>query len=180
VTSLRQNSRNTSRSPGACAAPRNNARQEVINRRGENTGTHFRSSRYFAVGHEWYAATREGSMVGPFADQHEAELGLAWHLVQKTNDTVAIIEELDTATDRTVTSFEVLLLEFHTCQRESGLRPGSRVFAWAKQRLDDFEHGTAEPDAVPVRAQVLRHFLQELDQLPAQMSDDFGGLASYS
>jgi hypothetical protein len=48
----------------------------MVYRKGEEERTHFRSERIFAIGSDWYFATREGIDHGPFPDRQEAEAEL--------------------------------------------------------------------------------------------------------
>lgn len=49
-------------------------------RDGENSGTYFRSDRFFCVGGEWYFSTRENPQVGPFAFKEDAKAELMLYL----------------------------------------------------------------------------------------------------
>lgn len=48
----------------------------ILSRRSEGERSYSRCNRYFAVGHAWYAATREGHDVGPCISRHQAEVEL--------------------------------------------------------------------------------------------------------
>ena len=37
---------------------------------------HYRSERFFEANGEWFFYTREGEIKGPYADRHDAEVGL--------------------------------------------------------------------------------------------------------
>ncbi|MBD3643620.1 MAG: DUF6316 family protein [Alcanivorax sp.] len=53
-----------------------------MNRRKEDltTCTRFRSDRFFTEGSQWYFATRENTVEGPFISREEAENGLMLYL----------------------------------------------------------------------------------------------------
>jgi len=44
------------------------------------TSTRFRSDRFFTEGSQWYFATRENTVEGPFSNREEAENGLMLYL----------------------------------------------------------------------------------------------------
>lgn len=52
---------------------------------GENGKTWFRSDRFFTIGAEWYATTREGSNLGPYKTRSSAEQGLVRYIVELKN-----------------------------------------------------------------------------------------------
>lgn len=130
-------------------------------RRGEETRTYFRCSRYFAVGHEWFAATREYGHLGPYPGRDEAELGLAWHLsVNQPVDDTATGARPNRAT---ATSLEILISEFRTCQREAAQSSALSAYASARQRLDELEEAAKETAHRSLRVRAIRHFLTELE-----------------
>ena len=53
---------------------------EVINRVGESGPVPNRGERFFRLNDDWFFATREGSMVGPYSTRDSAGLGLADYL----------------------------------------------------------------------------------------------------
>lgn len=49
----------------------------AINREGESGPIPNRGERFFQLNNDWFFATREGSMVGPYSTRDSASLGLA-------------------------------------------------------------------------------------------------------
>ena len=49
----------------------------AINREGETGPIPNRGERFFQLNNDWFFATREGSMVGPYSTRDSAGLGLA-------------------------------------------------------------------------------------------------------
>ena len=79
----------------------------ILRRRSDEGGPLFRGSRYFAVGHEWYAMTREKQEIGPFGSRSEAELRLAWHLALQVEDQAEETDAFDEDTREALTPLEV-------------------------------------------------------------------------
>jgi len=50
------------------------------NRRGENGGVPHRNGRLHCIAEQWFFATREGRLEGPFRDQDDAESALRRYL----------------------------------------------------------------------------------------------------
>jgi hypothetical protein len=135
--------------------------QNLLRRRGEETGTYFRCSRYFAVGHEWFAATREYGQLGPFPGRAEAELGLAWHLTVREDSTD---EAPCGGPDRgPPTSLEILISEFRICRREAERSSALSAYASARQRLDEMEDAATDAAHTSLQVRAIRHFLTELE-----------------
>jgi hypothetical protein len=55
-------------------------------RKGENSQTRFRTERFFTIGVDWYASTREGQNIGPFKTRSAAEQGLVRYIVDLKNN----------------------------------------------------------------------------------------------
>lgn len=55
-------------------------------RKGENGKTWFRTDRFFAIGADWYAATREGRTLGPFKNKLAAEQQLIRYIIDQKNN----------------------------------------------------------------------------------------------
>jgi hypothetical protein len=55
-------------------------------RKGEIQKTYFRMQRFFAIGNEWFASTREGSNLGPFKNREAAEQGLLRYIIDVKNN----------------------------------------------------------------------------------------------
>ncbi|MEO1081765.1 MAG: DUF6316 family protein [Pseudomonadota bacterium] len=125
--------------------------------------SYFRSCRYFTVGHEWFAATREGGNVGPYVSLQDLELHLAHHLTVSIESACDAYRELPREGDPDATTFKVLLYELCTCKAEAAARSEMGFFAWVKQRLEQLENeGMGLPHAA-VRARALRFRLEVFD-----------------
>jgi len=133
--------------------------RRILNRGSEPERAYFRCGRYFTVGHEWYAMTREGESIGPCATRHLAEIALASHLTDRGFDIFGQIGQFE----RDPTVLEVLAQELAYCQQHSRLRTENSAYVWAQQRLAKFEKNPAEHDHADIRAGALRHFLSGLD-----------------
>ncbi|MBC6904169.1 hypothetical protein DWB84_01615 [Saccharophagus sp. K07] len=55
-------------------------------RKGEKEKTWFRTDRFFTIGAEWYATTREGRNLGPFKTRYLAEQGLIQYIIDVKNN----------------------------------------------------------------------------------------------
>ena len=53
---------------------------DVQNRQGERGSIPSRGERFFQLNNDWFFATREGSMVGPYSTRDSASLGLTDYL----------------------------------------------------------------------------------------------------
>lgn len=135
----------------------------VLRRRSDEGGPLFRGSRYFAVGHEWYAMTRESKEIGPFSSRHEAELRLAWHLALQVAEEADRGNLRETGSQATMTPLEVQRDELVVCRREATARGIAAACIMAQQRLDAIE-GISEPGTrLGLRADAIRYFLNEAD-----------------
>ena len=56
------------------------------NRKGENDKTWFRTERFFSIGADWYAITREHTNLGPFKSKFAAEQGLVRYIIDLKNN----------------------------------------------------------------------------------------------
>ena len=52
----------------------------MVKRSGESTTVRFRAQRFFSSSGEWFFATRENTVVGPFDSYAEAEIELIFYL----------------------------------------------------------------------------------------------------
>ena len=136
----------------------------ILNRGTEPERSFFRCGRYFAVGHEWYATTREGHDVGPCGSRQQAELQLAHYLADQELEVPGNLDEIAAVTHRDPTELEVLVQELINCRHHSFFRSENSSYVWAKQRLAKFEENPAEHDHANIRASALRYFLSELDK----------------
>jgi len=142
---------------------RQHEEHQVLNRESEPERVFFRCGRYFTVGHEWYATTREGRDIGPCATRHEAEMSLAFHLSDRAFGISGQLGQLVAHGERDATVLEVRVQELTSCLEQTRLRNENSAYVWAKQRLDKFEKHPTQHDHADIRANVLRHFLSELD-----------------
>jgi len=134
-----------------------------LRRRSDGGGPLFRGSRYFAVGHEWYAMTRESKEIGPFSSRSEAELRLAWHLALQVENEVGEMNPLDAGTNEALTPLEIQRDELVVCRRDATARGIAAACIMAQQRLDAIE-GISEPGTrSALRAEAIRYFLNEAD-----------------
>jgi hypothetical protein len=136
----------------------------ILRRRTDGGGPLFRGSRYFTVGHEWYAHTRESKELGPFSSRSEAELRLAWHLalmVDEQGDETFMLN--DEESQHTMTPLEVQRDELVVCRRDAAARGLAAACIMAQQRLDAIE-GISEPGTrSALRAEAIRYFLTDAD-----------------
>ncbi len=137
--------------------------RQFLNRGSEPERGYFRCGRYFTVGHEWYATTREGKDIGPCATRHQVEITLAQYLADRVFDTPGQLGQLVMHSDREMTELEVLIQEFVNCRQHALLRSANSAYVWAQQRLVKFEEHSAEHDHAGIRVRVLRQFLSELE-----------------
>ncbi|MEQ8263493.1 DUF6316 family protein [Pseudohaliea sp.] len=136
---------------------------DVLRRRSDEGGPLFRGSRYFAVGHEWYAHTRENKEIGPFSSRSEAELRLAWHLALQVEEAADAGSTGETGSRDTMTPLEVQRDELVVCRRDATARGIAAACIMAQQRLDAIE-GVSEPGTRSgLRAEAIRYFLNEAD-----------------
>lgn len=147
---------------GQRAANQRDGRRQILNRGSESERNYFRCGRYFAVGHEWYATTREGKDVGPCATRHHAEMTLARYLADRATKVPEQMAQIVVHGDRGATEFEVLVQELVNCRKHSLFRSENSAYVWAKQRLNSLEEHPAEYEHAEIRANALRHFLSEL------------------
>jgi hypothetical protein len=135
----------------------------ILRRRSDEGGPLFRGSRYFAVGHEWYAHTRESKELGPFSSRSEAELLLAWHLALQVEDQADAVNPLEQAAGEALTPLEIQRDELVVCRRDATARGIAAACIMAQQRLDAIE-GISEPGTrSALRAEAIRYFLNEAD-----------------
>ncbi len=135
----------------------------IQRRRSNSGGPLFRGSRFFAIGHEWYAMTRESREIGPFSSRSEAELRLAWHLALQLEAQSDEDGMRGNATQHTLTPLEVQRDELVVCRREATARGIAAACIMAQQRLDAIE-GISEPGTrAALRAEAIRYFLNEAD-----------------
>lgn len=138
--------------------------RQVLSEKSARQCSFFRSCRYFTVGHEWYAATREGLDIGPFIDRPNAELKLAEHLVENSTAVSEKMRELDLVIDQETTEFRILLHEFWTCRVEACYRSENSFYAWAKRRIEQLEEDASGFTFADARVRALRHRLAEMDK----------------
>lgn len=138
--------------------PRQNSNRIAKHRR-----AFFRSGRYFTVGHEWYASLRADKHLGPYVTREEAEMALASHLTACCLESFFSIRQMTSRDDRDPTVLELLVQELAACREHCRVRSENSAYAWAKQRLTEFDEHPDEHDHVKIRARALRHFLRELD-----------------
>ena len=138
--------------------PRRN--QDRTSKRGRSF---FRSGRYFTVGHEWYALLREDKTLGPYATGEEAEMALASYMADCCLKNFRSIQQMSSVHDRDPTVLELLVQELASCREHCRVRSENSAYAWAKQRLTDFDEQLNEHDSVEVRARAIKHFLRGLD-----------------
>lgn len=55
-------------------------------RKGEAGKTWFRTDRFFTIGIDWYAATREGRNLGPYKTRRSAEDALVLYIIDMKNN----------------------------------------------------------------------------------------------
>jgi hypothetical protein len=55
-------------------------------RKGENGKTWFRNERFFTLGADWYATTREHINLGPFKNKFAAEQALVRYIIDLKNN----------------------------------------------------------------------------------------------
>jgi hypothetical protein len=135
----------------------------ILRRRTDGGGPLFRGSRYFTVGHEWYAHTRENKELGPFGSRSEAELRLAWHLALQVEEQADGESTPEAGSEDTMTPLEVLRDELVVCRRDATARGVAAACIMAQQRLDAIE-GISEPGTrSALRAEAIRYFLNEAD-----------------
>lgn len=139
------------------------SQRRMLNRGSEPERGYFRCDRYFTVGHEWYATTREGQDIGPFATRNQAKMALANHLAERVFDIPGKTGQLAVHSEREMTELEVLIQEFATCRQHAQFRSENSAYVWAQQRLVRFEEHSVEHAHAGIRASALRHFLSELD-----------------
>lgn len=68
-------------------------------RKGENGKTWFRTERFFTIGIDWYASTREGRNLGPFKTRSAAEQGLVRYIVDLKNNRKPVVQTTRPSTD---------------------------------------------------------------------------------
>jgi hypothetical protein len=61
-------------------------------RKGETGKTWFRTDRFFTIGTEWYAATREGHNIGPYKTRRAAEDGLVRFIIDMKNNRKPVVQ----------------------------------------------------------------------------------------
>lgn len=147
---------------GGPETPRVN-RRRFVNRVSEPAQWYFRCGRFFAVGHEWYATTREGYDVGPYASRQEAELELAQFIAHEAPDVSAKTLFLSPTDSREVTILEILVHEFLICRYETSIRSENSAFAWLKTRLTAIEENPETLDHPEVRATAIRRLIAQLE-----------------
>ena len=138
---------------------------------GENPGgtsryerSFFRSCRYFTVGHQWFAATREGGNVGPCSSVDDLEPRLAQFLTSSIDDPCDAYRVLPREGDPDATTFKVLLYELCICKAEAEARSEMGFYAWATQRLEQLEDARAALPHAAIRARALRFRLDDVER----------------
>ena len=87
----------------------------------------------------------------------------ASHLAACCLEIIGSIQKIGSGNDRDPTVLELLVQELASCREHCRARSENSAYAWAKQRLTDFDEHPDEHDNVKVRARALRHFIRELD-----------------
>lgn len=151
------------RASGGARRHRVAAADRRLNRGSELEKTYFRCDRYFSVGHEWYAMTREGRDLGPYPSREEAELGLARHVTDCFLTSSGYARQREALSEREPTVLEVMVQELAGCWEQYRLRNENSAYVWAQQRLEALDRHPAVFDRAPVRARALHYFLAELD-----------------
>jgi hypothetical protein len=102
------------------------------NRRGESGPVPFRRGRFYSIDHQWYATTREGDELGPYASDEDAQMGVAAYLVDYLSDeeveSLAVISTNDPV-DLSISEIR----RFKEKLAEAGVKA---AIAWARSRVD--------------------------------------------
>ena len=130
------------------------------NRRGEGEKTYFRCDRYFTVGHEWYASTRENKNLGPFLHHTDAKIALARYVAYQHVKTRKGIAKIFSRDESEVTPFEHLVREIVECWEQRHLRSGNSAYVWIMQRIEAIEKA---PRHSEVELKALKRMLAELE-----------------
>lgn len=110
-------------------------------RRGESKSFPYRSGRIYAVGSEWYFATREGVDQGPYPSKRKVEAALAAFLALcltkdgNARGAVAVPRQTEKSRQSKTTEFDAMLgelLEYFQIRENHGLHT---AILWASVRI---------------------------------------------
>jgi hypothetical protein len=128
-------------------------------RRGEQRGfRHSRSSRFYSVGSQWYAARREGGDLGPFRSLAQAQMALASYIADQTaGEPDAMDFTLSEASD----SIQVRVQElrrFMEVREDDGL---AEAVQWAKHRAEELGRAPMSGRELEERLAALRYLIRQ-------------------
>lgn len=128
----------------------------IARRQGEKGDVPFRSGRFFSVGVEWYAATREGPDLGPFASQDEAKIAVQDYIERLAS---SHSEAEGSAPNEDAIRAEVRVEELRQFMKRRDAQGLTAARLWAKDRIKRLQ-GEPMPFAERhERLSVLRYLL---------------------
>lgn len=126
-----------------------------INRRGESCPIPFRRGRFYWLERQWYATTREGDELGPYATEQEAQMGVACYLAERlSEDEAEALAAISTSdpVDLTVTEIRRFNQEVET----SGV---GAALDWARRRIERIMKESLPPQQRRERISALEFLL---------------------
>lgn len=126
-------------------------------RHGEESHIPFRSGRFYSVGSEWYATTREGRDLGPFRSREEAKMAIAAYVAE-----LSALEGQPTAAELSTESDSIEarvqeLREFMRVREERGL---DTALQWAQDRVMRFQVEPMPPREREDRLAALHYLIE--------------------
>jgi hypothetical protein len=130
----------------------------IARRQGEKGHVPFRSGRYYSVGVDWYAATREGRDLGPFTSQDEAKQAVSDYLSGLISGERGAPGQDDTRED---SRGEVRVEELRQFMQRREAQGLAAARLWAKDRIRQVESRPMPFEERQERLAVLRYLLNQ-------------------
>lgn len=130
----------------------------IARRSGEKGDVPFRSGRFYSVGVDWYAATREGRDLGPFASRDDAQSAIADYISKLAPKTASGAHGAP-ANNAGYAELRVEELRQFMKRRDNHGLTAARL--WAKDRMRQIEAQAMPFDERQKRLGILRYLLNQ-------------------
>lgn len=128
-----------------------------VKRHGEEGNFPFRSGRFYSVGSDWFAMTREGYELGPFRSREEAKMAVAAYVAEHSKaEAQSTASELSQESDSIEARVQELR-EFMRVREEQGV---AAALQWAKDRVIRFQVEPLPPSEREDRLAALNYLIE--------------------
>lgn len=126
-------------------------------RQGEKDNIPFRSGRFYSVGSEWYATTREGRELGPFRSREDVKMAVAAYVAE-----LSALEGQPTASEisHESDSIEARVQELREFMRVREEQDLAAALQWARDRILRFQVEPMPPRERQDRLAALNYLIE--------------------